>query len=245
MITRAGVIFQAGIRAMKYFAYGSNCNPAVMKRKGVGFTSRQRAVLRGFRLLFNKRAMRSSLPKDIGFANINEDADGTVEGILYEIVDDDLERLDESERYPDHYDRIDVTVESDDGHHRCCTYRAQPDKVCAGLRPSRNYLNHILAAGDFLSRQYHEALDKSQAYEGDCICCRKSTEVVFIKENDRLYMLCQSCREARLMWGDVRGRAFTVVETEAVMKQLVLGGKGFSSMNELISEAIAARIIDP
>jgi hypothetical protein len=47
------------------------------------------------------------------------------------------------------------------------------------------------------------------------------------------------------MWGDVRGRAFTVVETEAVMKQLVLGGKGYSSMNELISEAIAARIIDP
>jgi gamma-glutamylcyclotransferase (GGCT)/AIG2-like uncharacterized protein YtfP len=236
---------QAGVAAMKYFAYGSNCNPAVMKRKGVDFTSRQRAVLRGFRLLFNKKAMRSSLPEGIGFANINEDADGTVEGILYEIDDDDLERLDESERYPDHYDRIDVTVESDSGLHRCCTYRAQPDKVCAGLKPSRNYLNHILAAGDFLSRQYHEALDKSQAYEGDCACCGKSTEVVFIKEDDRLYMLCQSCREARLVWGDVRGRAFTVVETEAVMKQLVLGGKGFSSMHELISEAIAARIIDP
>ena len=60
-----------------------------------------------------------------------------------------------------------------------------------------------------------------------------------------MYMVCQSCREARLMWGDVRGRAFTVVETEAVMKQLVLGGKGFSSMNELIREAIEERIIDP
>jgi hypothetical protein len=47
------------------------------------------------------------------------------------------------------------------------------------------------------------------------------------------------------VWGDVRGRAFTVVETEAVMKQLVLGGKGFSSMNELIETAIAERIIDP
>ena len=57
---------------MKYFAYGSNCNPAVMKRKGVSFTSRQRAVLRGFRLLFNKKATRASLPEDIGFANINE-----------------------------------------------------------------------------------------------------------------------------------------------------------------------------
>jgi gamma-glutamylcyclotransferase (GGCT)/AIG2-like uncharacterized protein YtfP len=230
---------------MKYFAYGSNCNPAIMKRKGVRFTSRQRAVLRGYRLLFNKRAMRSSLPKDIGFANINEDPDGTVEGILYEIADEDLARLDDSERYPDHYDRIEVTVESEADRQRCYTYRAQPDKVCPGLRPSRNYLNHILAAGDFLSRQYHEALDKSQAYEGDCICCGKRTEVVFIKENERLYMVCQSCREARLMWGDVRGRAFTVVETEAVMKNLVLGGQGFSSMNELIREAIAERIIDP
>ena len=47
------------------------------------------------------------------------------------------------------------------------------------------------------------------------------------------------------MWGDVRGRAFTVVETEAVMKNLVLGGQGFPSMNELIREAIAERIIDP
>jgi len=230
---------------MKYFAYGSNCNPAVMQRKGVGFTSRQRAVLRGYRLLFNKQAMRASLPKDIGFANINEDAGGVVEGILYEIVDGDLDRLDRSERYPDHYDRIEVTVETDTGSLRCCTYRAQPDRVRAGLKPSRNYLNHILAAGDFLSRQYYEALDKSQAYEGDCFCCGKSTEVVFIKEADRLYMLCQSCREARLMWGDVRGRAFTVVETEAVMKHLVLGGKGFPSMNELIREAIAARIVDP
>jgi gamma-glutamylcyclotransferase (GGCT)/AIG2-like uncharacterized protein YtfP len=195
--------------------------------------------------LFNKKAMRVSLPDGIGFANINEDADGVVEGILYEIADGDLPRLDESERYPDHYDRIDVTVEGDAGRQRCFAYRAQPDKVCAGLKPSRNYLNHILAAGDFLSRQYHEALDKSQAYEGDCSCCGKSTEVVFIKEDDRLYMVCQSCREARLMWGDVRGRPLTVVETGAVMKHLVLGGKGFPSMHELIREAIAAKIIDP
>jgi len=245
MMTGSAAIDEDGAPEMKYFAYGSNCNSAVMKRKGVRFTSRRRAVLRGFRLLFNKKAMRGNLPEDIGFANINEDADATVEGILYEIVDDDLERLDRSERYPDHYDRIDVTVESDAGRHRCCTYRAQPDKIREGLKPSRNYLNHILAAGDFLSRQYHEALDKSQAYESDCFCCGKSTEVVFIKEDDRLYMLCQPCREARLVWGDVRGRALSVVETEAVMKKLVLGGKGFPSMNALIREAIAARIIDP
>ena len=41
---------------MKYFAYGSNCNAAIMKRKGVEFTSRERATLRGYRLKFNKKS---------------------------------------------------------------------------------------------------------------------------------------------------------------------------------------------
>jgi gamma-glutamylcyclotransferase (GGCT)/AIG2-like uncharacterized protein YtfP len=179
---------------MKYFAYGSNCDPAVMKRKGVGFTSRRRAVLRGFRLLFSKKAMRRNLPEGIGYANLEEDADGTVEGILYEIIDEHLERLDRSERYPDHYDRIEVTVGTDAAPQRCSTYRAQPDKVRAGLKPTRDYLNHILAAGDLLSREYHEALARSQTYQGDCARCGQSTELVLIKKGDRLYAVCQSCR---------------------------------------------------
>ncbi len=101
---------------MNYFAYGSNCDPLVMKRKRVEYTSRQRAVLRRFRLLFNKKAYRESLPDTIGFANINEDPDGCVEGVLYNIHADHLDRLDESERYPEYYDRVHVVVETDDGH---------------------------------------------------------------------------------------------------------------------------------
>jgi hypothetical protein len=63
----------------KYFAYGSNCNPDIMEKKGVSFTKRQRAVLRGYRLLFNKKSLRARLPDRIGFANINEYGDGKVE----------------------------------------------------------------------------------------------------------------------------------------------------------------------
>ena len=99
---------------MKYFAYGSNCNPAILRRKGVEFTDRQRAELRGYRLMFNKKSLRAALPDNVGFANINEDAAGVVEGILYEIADTSLGRLDESERYPDHYDRVVVEV-ADEG----------------------------------------------------------------------------------------------------------------------------------
>ncbi len=230
---------------MKYFAYGSNCNPAVMQKKGVEFSSPKPAVLAGYRLLFNKKAMREKLPSGIGFANINVDPDGTVEGILYDIDDAHLGRLDESERHPDHYTRIEVTVKTEDGMVHAAAYQAQPDKIAAGLRPSRNYLNHILAAKDFLSWQYFQALDKSQTFEGECACCLKPGEVVFIKEDEQLNMLCQPCREARLVWGDVRGRKLSVSETGAVMTQLVKGGGGFDSVGALIKEAIAEKIIAP
>jgi gamma-glutamylcyclotransferase (GGCT)/AIG2-like uncharacterized protein YtfP len=230
---------------MKYFAYGSNCNPAILAKKDVRFTANQHATLSGFRLLFNKKALRKNLPTGIGFANINPAPDGSVEGILYDLVDEDLKKLDESERYPDHYTRIDVTVQTPDGPVDCMTYQAQADKIADGLKPSRNYLNHILAAKDFLSWQYFDALDKSQTFEGECACCLKHSEIVFIREGDQLHMLCQPCREARQVWGDARGRKLTVAETEAVMTHLVLDGEGFGSIAELIQQAIAAKIIDP
>ena len=189
--------------------------------------------------------MREKLPPGIGFANINEDPEATVEGVLYDIVDDHLTLLDESERYPDHYMRIEVTVQVDDADVPCIAYQACADKIASGLTPSRNYLNHILAAKDFLSWQYFQALDKSQTYSGECACCHTSSEVVFVREADHLHMLCQPCREARNVWGDVRGRKLTVAESEAVMTQLVQGSPGFSSIKELVEAAITARIIDP
>jgi gamma-glutamylcyclotransferase len=230
---------------MMYFAYGSNCNPAIMKRKGVEWTSRQRAALPGYRLLFNKKALRERIPDDIGFANIDEDPERRVEGILYDISDEDVGRLDASERSPEHYERIEVTVETESGPRPCFTYRARPDKTAPHLKPSRNYLNHILAARDFLSWQYLDALEKSQTYEGPCAVCHTVGEVIFLREGDRIHMLCQPCREARLVWGDARGRPLSVAEAESVMTNIVRPGAGFNSVRDLIREAIEARVLDP
>lgn len=230
---------------MKYFAYGSNCNPAVMAKKGVEFTSRARGTLSGYRVLFNKLALRERLPDGIGFANINVDATGTVEGLVYEIVDDHLVHLDESERYPNHYTRITVTVETESGLQECQTYQAQPDKIADGLVPSRNYLNHILAGRDFLSKQYYEALDQSQTYAGECACCHCHGEVLFLIEFERTYTLCQPCREAKGIWGDTRGRKLTVAETEAVMDHMTQSGQNYHSLLELIEDVIERKVIDP
>jgi gamma-glutamylcyclotransferase (GGCT)/AIG2-like uncharacterized protein YtfP len=228
----------------KYFAYGSNCNPQIMEKKGVSFIARQRAVLRGYRLLFNKKSLRERLPGKIGFANVNECPDGQVEGILYEIAPESLPVLDASERYPDHYDRIQVVVEVESGSETCWVYKAQPDKIAEGLVPSRNYLNHILSGREFLSQQYFEALDQSQTYVAECVCCRRTREVLFVREGELLHTLCQPCREARLIWGDTLGRRLKIAETEAVMTQLVMRSAGFDSITSLMEEAIARRLIE-
>ena len=230
---------------MLYFAYGSNCDPAIMAKKQVKFTSRKRGRLSGYRLRFNKLALRERLPEGIGFANINEDPSGLVEGIIYEVVDEDVARLDESERYPDHYGRISIIVESDGGPIECQTYQAQPDKTADGLVPSRNYLNHILAGRDFLSQQYFEALDQSLTYVGDCAICHNNGEVLFVIEPEGTFTLCQPCLEAKNIWGDTRGRKLTVAETEAVMKYVQDSGNSHGSILELIEAVVERRLIDP
>lgn len=181
---------------IKYFAYGSNCDPAVMKRKGVRYTARQRAVLRGYRLLFNKKSLRERLPDSIGFANINEFKSGAVEGILYDLVADDLDTLDATERYPKHYDRVRLVVEAKSGEEVCWAYQAQPEVTADGLVPSRNYLEHILAGREFLSPQYFNALYQAKTYADDCIRCGTAGEVLFVQQDSLVQMLCPSCHVA-------------------------------------------------
>ncbi len=141
---------------MRYFAYGSNMDPRRMKKRGVEFTSREWACLKGWRLEFNKEA--SSGP-GVGYANIVEDKDGVVEGILYEITEEGLYKLDDYEVCPDHYARIQVGVVLKSGEGvEANTYVAQPDWVSEGLKPTRDYIQHLLAGCDLLSHEYCERL---------------------------------------------------------------------------------------
>ena len=137
---------------MKYFAYGSNMDPDRMRERGTNFLKREQATLEGWRLEFNKVSSRN--PKE-GYANIVKDKNGVVEGILYEINNSDLKMLDIYEGYPNHYERIKVTVRMDNGERvEAATYIARPDKVKDGLKPSREYLNHLLKGCDLLSEEY-------------------------------------------------------------------------------------------
>ena len=143
---------------MKYFAYGSNMNPNRMKEREINFSKREHAILERWRLKFDKVASRN--PNE-GYANIEEDDESVVEGILYTIQDVDIEKLDRYEGYPNHYRKLKVWVKLDNGEEEeAITYVATPDKVREGLKPSKDYLNHLLKGCDLLSEEYCEKLRK-------------------------------------------------------------------------------------
>ncbi len=142
---------------MKYFAYGSNMDPARMRDRTINYSVREHAVLSRYSLQFNKIADANS---EEGRANIVPDAEDSVEGAFYDIEPSDITKLDRYEGYPAHYDKINVSVRLDDGSEiEALTYIAQPDKVRNGLRPRREYLEHLLAARDILSDRYYQRLE--------------------------------------------------------------------------------------
>ena len=110
-------------------------------------------VLRDWRLEFNKASR--GIP-GAGFANILPCPGDEVEGILYAVTEEELERLDRYEGVPCHYRRRQVNVERGDTGElvTAVTYVAAPSKVKDGLKPTRKYLLHLLAAKDCLSQEY-------------------------------------------------------------------------------------------
>ncbi len=148
---------------MKYFAYGSNMDPDRMKKRGILFSKREHAILKGFRLEFNKIVLKNL---NEGKANIVKDNKESVEGVLYEIEEDDLRKLDKFEGYPTHYRREDVNVILDSGEIvKATTYIAQSNMTRGGLKPTKKYLSHLLKGCDLLSKEYCEKLKRVETLD--------------------------------------------------------------------------------
>jgi len=145
-----------------YFAYGSNMDPARLKMrctdKGAPIVERVAGRLDGWRLAFNKQ--RLNRPGE-GAANVMEDPAGVVEGTLNRMPALGLDLLDVDEgvahgqyaRRRVRVIRIDTGAAVD-----AVMYVALAGVMADALRPSRWYLDHLLAGHDLLSAPYHAAL---------------------------------------------------------------------------------------
>ncbi len=148
---------------MNYFAYGSNMDLLRLRERAVHPRERRAAVLRGYRLSFNKR---SDAAAGEGKANIMAQTGESVEGILLEVTEEELGKLDRCEGVPAHYLRASVLVKRQDGTEvGAVTYMANPSMIKDGLKPTREYLSHLLAGRSFLSREYVRWLEGTETFD--------------------------------------------------------------------------------
>ena len=157
-------------RSRWYFAYGSNMNPARVTARGLEFRRAIRGWLPGWGMRFNKQ---SKDHPDCGHANLiatpanrGQAQPEVAEGVLYELTDFTMIlRMDPYERAPINYSRECIWVQSDQGPIATWTYFANPALLQENLRPSRAYLDHLLAGKPFLSPSYYSMLTQQTVSE--------------------------------------------------------------------------------
>lgn len=144
---------------INYFAYGSNISEKRMKERNINFISRKFAVLKDYKVVFNKVSKKSVY---IGYANIVESKSDYVEGALYEITPEELSIINKYEganSKPSHYYRTIVDVICDGEIINAVTYVANPIMIRENIKPEKNYLNYILEGKDIFSEKYYEKLN--------------------------------------------------------------------------------------
>lgn len=137
---------------INYFAYGSNMNPARMQERGMEIFSMHIGRLHNFKLKFNKQA----LTNNTGYANIEIAKKSFVEGVLYRVNKRDIKKLDFFEGFPFHYKRYLVNIELYPNYFiKAIVYIAVQSWIRQGLKPSKEYLQHLLKAKKYLTRDYY------------------------------------------------------------------------------------------
>ena len=146
-----------------YFAYGSNMNPQRMRTRGLSFSEALAGQLQGYELSFNKRA--NDRP-GTAYANIRHRQNAVVEGVLYRLDDPaEILKMDPFEGTPIFYSRERLPVLTAQGTLPGWVYVANPAWRCDGLKPTRAYLEHLLAGRDYLSQPYWQLLADTQVHE--------------------------------------------------------------------------------
>lgn len=143
--------------AAYYFAYGSNMNSSRLcerlSRAGQALLGRRHGSLAGYRLTFDKVSSQQAW---VGYANIVPDARSHVEGTLNAMSAQALETLDAVELVPHHYQRVLLPVRDAASGQivQAHAYIANPRMVRQNLKPTRDYIDHLLAAADVLPPGY-------------------------------------------------------------------------------------------
>jgi len=146
-----------------YFAYGSNMDADLLLKRlsktDRATLQRRRGLLADHSLLFDKL---SSIDPAIGYASIRPQLGGVVEGVINDVDERDLLRLDEIELVPVHYRRTTATVFDTALGQAIETfvYVGNEAWTRSGLIPEAAYVARLLRGQDILSPEYVAALSR-------------------------------------------------------------------------------------
>lgn len=141
---------------MIYFAYGSNMDFNRLNEREISFEFIGLGILEDYELKFNKIASKKS---GVGYANIVSQKGSKVEGLLFSI--DNIEQLDQFEGFPSHYKKENLKIHYLGNLIDAVIYVASINRVSNNLKPERAYLNRLLAAKVFLSKDYLSFLENT------------------------------------------------------------------------------------
>ena len=125
---------------INFFAYNELMNEANFKKNGLEYIERITVTLSAWRIVFNKLPVGKDAPEGLGLPNIEPTPNnaGMMEGMLYDMHDTFLPKLDEFHGYPKECNRKVMDLNAHDFHTvRGIVYFAQPDKIGDKLKPSK------------------------------------------------------------------------------------------------------------
>ena len=92
---------------INWFAYDEMMNPEIIKKTGIEYEAAFSVSLSAYKLVFNKIPVDNGGKANLGHANITPIPDnlGMMDGILYEMLEENLPKLDALYQHPDEYQR--------------------------------------------------------------------------------------------------------------------------------------------
>lgn len=149
-----------------YFGYGSNMLDSILANKGCRVLSSTNAILKDYILLFNLKAKSLIEPS---YANLEKRTGAEVHGVLYEMDEEDMMRMDAFEGGGRSYIREVVRLTTYDGREvEGSAYICYPNNP-AGVQleecpPSQRYLNVLItgAKQHKLKEEYIKWLENQQ-----------------------------------------------------------------------------------
>jgi cation transport regulator ChaC len=129
------------VKAIWYFAYGSNMNPAIFcERRQMRPLATRRGWLDDYRLCFNIPIG----PGERGMANLEAQAGARTHGVLYLLTPEEFDRLDRTEGvHKGFYRRIPVRVIAD-ASESLAAFTYQSSQTIEGRKPSPRYIGLLL-----------------------------------------------------------------------------------------------------